>query len=394
MNIKIHNKTQKSLSAKSIALKSVIIYAIAIINLQAQNSMVTIIVKPLVSPPESAAVCITGNHPSLGNWNPSGAKLKKENDGTWKIKLNIEQNYELEYKFTCGSWATEACAVNGSIPGNSILKVAGDTVINVTIPNWRNNFTVDDHLAITGDVEYIRGIEGGGIKPRDIIIWLPPDYKKEKNKRYPVLYMHDGQNVFDPKTSAFGVDWQADETADSLIKQNRLKKIIIVGIYNTRDRDSEYSYTELGRNYMNFIVKKLKPLIDKKYRTIKDRAHTATMGSSMGGLISFMLAWEHGDVFSMAACLSPAFKVDDINYLPFIKNYKGKKKPLKIYIDDGSIGLEKKLLPGVKETIELMEQKGYKTGEDLMWYYDENAEHNEKAWAARLWKPLLFMFGK
>ena len=92
--------------------------------------------------------------------------------------------------------------------------------------------------------------------------------------------MHDGQNIFDPETSFSGVDWQVDETADSLILQGKMKEIIIVGIYNTIDRSAEYSDSDTGYAYMNFILDRLKPFIDLKFRTLRDRNNTATMGSS------------------------------------------------------------------------------------------------------------------
>lgn len=365
----------------------------SVLRSQGKEKIITFIVKPLLQPNDSA-IYITGNAPKLGGWNPALIPLEKQKDGTWKLSLVFNKGDELEYKFTKGAWSAEAVDSAGKVPGNYKLVVQNDTVVEVIIESWKDNFERKSNLQITGDVQYFRDMQGDGILPRDIIVWLPPGYNKSKIKKYPVLYMQDGQNIIDPLTATFGVDWQIDETADSLIKQKKMKEIIIVGIYNTKNRTAEYSYTDTGFAYMKFIVKKLKPFIDSKFRTLPDRDNTAVMGSSMGGLISLMLAWQYTNVFSKAGCLSPAFKIDDINYLPYIEKYKGKKKNIKLYIDDGGTGLEKKLLPGIKETIELLDKKGYKTGKDIMWFYDENAEHNESAWAARVWKPLLFMFGK
>lgn len=365
----------------------------AITSGQGKERNIRFIVSPMVQPVDTA-VYITGNHPALGAWNPSAVPMRKQKDGKWIIELKIEEGYKLEYKFTKGSWGSEAVNSTGATPPNYRLSIFKDTTIEITIDNWKNSFAYSSPLQVTGQVKYFRNVEGQGIKPRDVVVWLPPDYDKNKKKKYPVLYMHDGQNIVDPKTASFGVDWQVDETADSLIKQNRIKEIIIVGIYNTKDRTPEYSYSEKGYAYMDFIIKKLKPMIDSNFRTLKDRQNTATMGSSMGGLISLMLIWEHTDVFSMAGCLSPAFKIDQFNYLPYIEKYKGKKKNIKLYIDNGGKGLEKALLPGIKETLNLLNKKGYKTGKEILWFYDEYAEHNEAAWANRVWKPLLFMFGK
>jgi len=323
---------------------------------QEKEKNITFIVKTLIQPVDTL-VFITGNHTKLGNWNPSIIKMEKQKDNLWKLNLTFPKGEKLEFKFTKGSWATEGVNSKGTVGANYRLTVQNDTTIEITIENWLNNFPTKTVGQITGTVQYIRNLEGAGIKPRDIIIWLPPGYSDEQNKRYPVLYMHDGQNIIDPLTSAFGIDWQVDETADSLIAKGKMKEIIIVGIYNTAARTAEYSNNDTGFAYMKFIIEKLKPLIDSKFRTLPDRKNTATMGSSMGGLISLMLAWEHSEVFSMAGCLSPAFKIDRFNYMPNIEKYKGDKKDIRLYIDDGGAGLDKHLLPGIKETIELLNKK-------------------------------------
>ena len=193
--------------------------------------------------------------------------------------------------------------------------------------------------------------------------------------------MHDGQNLFDPQTATFGVDWQLDEAADSLIKSGAINEIIIVGIYNTADRSSEYGDTKLGHYYMDFIVQTLKPYIDKNYRTLPGRLNTATGGSSLGGLISFMLVWEHPEVFSKAACLSPAFHIDDINYVKKVKDFSGTKKHLEIYIDIGTKDLDARLKPGVEQMVTELKKIGYKSGSDLDYFIEEGAGHNESAWA-------------
>lgn len=172
-------------------------------------------------------------------------------------------------------------------------------------------------------------MEWKGLKPRDIIVWLPPGYDENINERYPVLYMHDGQNIVDPKTSSFGIDWQIDEVADSLIRENKIEPIIVVGIYNTADRSSEYKNIDSGFVYMDFVINKLKPLIDKTYRTKPDKENTANGGSSLAGLTSLMFVWEHPEVFSKAICMSSAFKIENIDYVSDIEKYSGAKKKYK-----------------------------------------------------------------
>jgi predicted alpha/beta superfamily hydrolase len=204
--------------------------------------------------------------------------------------------------------------------------------------------------------------------------------------------VNDGQNIFDPYTSSFGIDWQIDEVADSLIRAKSIQKIIIVGIYNTVKRGSEYNDTKLGKAYLSFIIEELKPFIDRTYRTLPDSKNTAIAGSSGGGLISFILTWEYSDVFSKAACLSPAFKIQNIDYIAPVKNYMGAKKNIKIYIDIGGIGLEEKLQPGVDEMLSVLKEKGFVENEDLFFVKDPLAEHNEAAWSKRVYKFLEFLF--
>jgi len=336
-------------------------------------------------------VFIAGNRSELGNWNPGLISFEKLNDTSWAKKFLFEKNSILEFKFTKGSWGNEALNENGSIPGNETLKVLNDTIIYEKINNWKDS-RVNLKSQITGNVHYRKNFNGKDILPRDIIVWLPPSYDSLSNKKYPVLYMQDGQNVFDPGTSSFGVDWQIDETTDSLIKIKAIEEIIVVGIYNTYQRGSEYNQTDLGYAYMRFIVKELKPFIDSTYRTLPDRKNTAVGGSSSGGLISFMMLWEYPDIFSKAACISPAFKISDIDFVSSVKNYSGNKKDIKIYIDNGGVGLEKELQPGIDEMLIALKDKGYMENQDLLWVKDSSAEHDEAAWAKRVYRFLEFFF--
>jgi predicted alpha/beta superfamily hydrolase len=248
----------------------------------------------------------------------------------------------------------------------------------------------NDRIKIVGDVRYHRNFYSKHLEnKRNIIVWLPPSYKEDLKRHYAVLYMHDGQNIMDPKTSFAGIDWQVDETLTKLIRKNKIREIIVVGIYNTKERLEEYSDTSKGRKYIKFVIRELKPFIDSEYRTMTNKENTAVMGSSMGGLISFLFAWNHPEIFSKSGCMSSAFYYHDDKAIRMVKNYKGDKKKIKIYIDHGEDGLEK----GQKMFCALS-KKGYLIGTDLDYFYAPDAEHNEKAWADRLERPLLFFFKK
>jgi predicted alpha/beta superfamily hydrolase len=355
----------------------------------AQVKLEVIVQSPEIDSLEN--IFITGNQIEFGNWNPGLVSLNKFKEAQWRKIFYLPQNTQVEFKFTKGSWDSEALDEKGSIPGIISFTLKRDTTLFLVINNWKD---LRENLSgqVTGKVIYHKNFEGRKVLPRDIVVWLPPGYDSAINKFYPVLYMHDGQNLFDPSTSSFGIDWQMDETTDSLIRKNEIKEIIIVGIYNTYKRRTEYANTNDGYNYINFIIEELKPFIDKTYRTLPDRINTATGGSSMGGLISFIITWQYWDVFSKAACLSPAFKVSEFDYVSTVKEDQMAKKPVKFYIDNGGVGLEEKLLPGINEMLNLLNDKGYKNGEDIYWYYDKTAEHNESAWAKRAWRFLKFLF--
>jgi predicted alpha/beta superfamily hydrolase len=205
--------------------------------------------------------------------------------------------------------------------------------------------------------------------------------------------MHDGQNIVDPTTSTFQVDWQIDEAADSLIRKELIEPIIIVGIYNTPDRNKEYSEDELGLLYMKFITDSLKPFIDRNYRTKPDWTNTANGGGSLAGLISFMLMWDYSEIFSKAICFSPAFKIDQYDFVDNVKSYSGKMKQFKLFIDNGDNELDSSLQPGVDEMLIVLKQQGYIKGDHFYFHRGKNSLHSERDWAKNIWRALIFIFG-
>jgi len=354
----------------------------------AAEPAVTFIVTPATPLSDSAAVYLTGDGESFGSWQPDAVPLQQQGDGRWTTTLSVKPG-PLVFKITRGTWETEAVSAEGVVPANYRFTIRTDTTISLTVDNWKDVIHKIEGQ-ITGTVAYHRALTGRGLKPRDVIVWLPPSYAGAPEQRYPVLYMHDGQNIVDPNTSYTKVDWQVDEAVDSLSRQGRMPEIIIVGVYNTPDRSTEYNDTDLGRAYLRFLVDDLKPMIDTTYRTLPDRANTAVMGSSMGGLISFLAAWEHPEVFSKAACLSPYFPED----LPQkVQSRAWDTANLRLYLDNGGDELDTQLQEGTDAMLKVLPARGFTEGDNLMWVRDPAAAHNERAWATRIWRPLLFMFG-
>ena len=361
----------------------------------AQQRNVTILVEPSVTARDSGLnVYIAGNKSEFGNWNPSTAALKKISDSLWKFESVFDSGEVLAFKITSGSWEQEAIYEINNLPGNTILEVTKDTTLIIRPLFWKRRILQQkSEHSIRGKVEYHRQLAGVGLNhKRDIIVWLPPSYEKNTKKHYPVLYMHDGQNIFDPTTAFTGYDWRVDEVADSLIKMKVIEEIIIVGIYNSPDRLPEYSDSDIGTAYLNFVTNTVKPLIDSTYRTKPGKEHTGVIGSSLGGLSSLLFVWKRPDVFGMAGCMSPSFWYDDEKTLKEVREYSGQKKNIKIYLDCG--GREKELISGYKRMVEILKTKGYKKGKDLDYTLDSKGIHNEHSWAKRVWRPLVFMFGR
>src|SRR5262245_39586755 len=180
---------------------------------------------------------------------------------------------------------------------------------------------------------------------RDIIVYLPPGYETDKQRRYSVLYLHDGQNLFDGATSFIpGQEWQVDETAQSLITARKIEPLIIVGIYNTgKDRADEYTPTQDAKYkaggkadlYGRMLVEELKPFIDTNYRTRRDASHTGIGGSSLGGLVSLYVGLKYPTVFGRIAVVSPAVWWSDKQIIHFVEALP-KKPSVRIWLDIGT----------------------------------------------------------
>lgn len=349
--------------------------------------------------PEDSTVYITGSDPALGNWNPAAVEMTPEGNHIWTHRVNCRQGEIMEYKYTRGSWEVEGADSNGLPLMNFAVQANKDTIVNDTIIRWTSGIRREVSGQITGTVKYHRQMESDSILPRDVIVWLPPDYDNSE-ERYPVLYMHDGQNIVDPQTSAFGVDWQIDESCTQLIGEGVIPPLIVVGIYNTIDRGEEYVPGPKGSAYMRFVVEVLKPFIDTHYRTNPSRTYTFVGGSSSGGTCAFMLAWEYPEVFSKAMCMSPAFKYEsddgryDIDYVQTVRESELPTEPLFFYIDSGGDAIDSKLQPGIEEMLRALQEKGFKPGEDYAWIQDKDARHSEADWAKRFPEAIRLLFRK
>ncbi len=350
-------------------------------------------VRPRYLPSELDQIYLQGDHPQLKN-TEHGLRLHRHPDGIWRNTVRLKAGEKLHFKIHRGDSETLAVDANGRpLDVHVTSKKIGS--FGVAVEGWLDH-DYRPKPSIQGRLDIYRKMSFPHLLPRDVLVWLPSSYDQHPTRRYPVLYMHDGQNLFDPATSYIGVEWSVDENIEHLDKSGKIDAPIVVGLKNTPDRLEEYAPTPKGHAYMRFVIEVVKPMIDARYRTRPAPEDTAVMGSSMGGLASFLFAWSHPEIFSKAGCLSPVFlnkKELDVDVCAWVEHYKGPKKDIRLYIDNGGLGLETQLMPGCHRMVELLENSGYRHGKDLAWFLDADAHHTESAWAARLWRPLTFLFG-
>jgi len=260
---------------------------------------------------------------------------------------------------------------------------------------------------VVGNVQVMGDVESPQLgNARDLLVYLPPSYKTGES-RYPVIYLHDGQNLFDAVTS-FAGEWLVDETMEALSEEGY--EAIMVGISNTKDRLNEYSPFRDGKRgggrgdlYLDFIVQTVKPLIDSSLRTLADRENTGIMGSSMGGLISLYAFFRRSQIFGFAGAMSPSLWFgrdaiyDYIENVPFTSG--------RIYLDAGTREYgegrrwtsipwrSRRYYASIRRMNRLLARKGYRPRRELLYVEEQWANHEEAAWARRLPQALRFLLG-
>lgn len=258
---------------------------------------------------------------------------------------------------------------------------------------------------LTGNIKRHRAFHSQVLgNRRDVLVYLPPGYRRFSLRRYPVLYLHDGQNVFDAATSFAGVEWGVDETAQRLIHRKLIEPLIIVAVANIgEERVHEYAPTPaviepkdhprkhsrgLARIYGRFLIEELKPFIDRKYRTKPEAEFTGLGGSSLGGLATLAIGIFYSEVFTRLIVMSPSIWWDDYAIFRLV-GILGEKPPLKIWLDTGTAE------PGwelARELCKYLVDKGWHPGFDLAYLEVKGADHSEAAWAARVEPALRFLF--
>lgn len=364
------------------------------------------VVKAPARTPAGAVLQISGDQAALGNWSGSGLALMRGEDGLWRGTLTLPAGTAFEFKVTRGGWETvEKDAAGGEIGNRRATASAGEDTVRVEVAAWRDatEKPASREHTITGTLKRYELFPSKHVASRDILVWLPPGYDRDTTRRYPVVYFHDGQNVFDGATSFIpGQEWRADEAADGLIRAHRIPPVILVGIPNTSARVDEYTWEYGGPRgggkspeYLRFMTEELLPWVNSHYRTLTGREHTAIVGSSLGGLVSLDGAMAYPDVFGLVGCVSPAVWWADTAIVTRARAMK--RTPIRTWVDIGtaesttpSTGV-RVWLDNARQLRDALVTRGLREGEDLHYEEVEGAAHNEAAWAARISRILEYL---
>jgi predicted alpha/beta superfamily hydrolase len=335
---------------------------------------------------------------SFQGWNPGDVNsiLTNNGDGTYQITITPPVGL-IKYKFTRGSWPTvEGNAAAGFLPDREYNYTGGPVTETVSILSWEDlggggSGTAADNVYLLDENFYMPQLD----RYRKIWIYLPPDYNSS-SKHYPVLYMHDGQNLFDANTS-FSGEWEVDESLNQLYNQGD-HGAIVVGVENgggLRIREyspwfnSDYNDGGEGGKYVDFIVETLKPYIDQNYRTLPGREFTCLFGSSLGGLISQYGIMEHQDVIGKAGVFSPAFWFN-----PEIFDQAAntpKTQDMKIYFLAGVPEGNGSVVADVNQMYSALLNNGFENWE-LSKAFHNDGQHSEWYWAREFPWAYLWLF--
>lgn len=355
--------------------------------------------------PSATAVYIAGN---FQGWNPGSAAhaLTKQADGTWQITLSLPDGAPIQYKFTRGSWATVEKGPNGEEIANRSYTPSGTATLNLTVANWADQpvSTIVGHVESFQFAPFMNG--------RKCWVYLPPGYATSTD-RYPVLYMHDGQNLFDVATS-FAGEWRVDEACEALIASGEIPPIIVIGIENAGGgRCNEYTpWAKSGTGgpcvgggadtYLSAIRDVLIPEVNRRYRTRTGSRFTFMSGSSLGGLVSIYAAYGYSDVWGRVAAVSPSIWWREQELLGFAIQ-TGRPPTLDRYYQDMGTqesGFTDNNGNGIDDYIEDLRamktvalSQGFIENDDFKSLEAAGHSHNEFYWSQRMPGILRFLTG-
>lgn len=357
------------------------------------HSQVTFIINSLpTSTPDGSSFYIAG---SFNNWNPGDNAFKLIMNSNNKPEITLPTGTgSIEFKFTRGSWEScEGTSGGGQIANRNFTYGNGQTV-QITIAGWEDNGGSSGGSTAANNVHIIsENFEMPQLnRSRRVWIYLPPDYETS-GKNYPVLYMHDGQNIFDSKTS-FAGEWKVDECLNNLFSEHYEVPIVVAvdngGALRIDElspwRNPDYGGGD-GEKYMEFMVETLKPYIDQNYRTYSDATSTALMGSSLGGFISHYSMLAYPDIYSKYGIFSPAYWFSDSIITSTQTQYQAHGR---VYLMAGDNEGES-VVPDMQQMADIMRNKGL-SADDLRIKVIPGGQHNEALWQSQFEEAIIWLF--
>lgn len=363
--------------------------------------------------PQPDYIYVAGSLPAVGSWKPDGLKLTRQSSGVYQADVDLPIGQTLEFKFTRGTWAAVEQNAAGTDRSNRRVVVdASVHQIDAKVERWAtSNPSEPPASTVVGNLKCHKLDSKALAGPRAIRVWLPPGYDANSKTGYSILYMHDGQNCFDRATSAFGNEWQIDETLTKLIKQKRIPPLIVVGIDNgLANRINELTYSSDPKRgggnadqYAKFLLTEVKPFVDKTYRTQSDPSHTFLGGSSLGGLMSLEIARRHPNTFGGILVMSPTLWWNHGSVIDEVANAPAGLSGTRVWLDMGtregattsktashSTEAEDNLT-AVKRLGDALSKQHI---EHRLTIDADHPEHNESAWAARFPQAIEYLLNE
>lgn len=317
--------------------------------------------------PEGETVFVAGSPEAWGGWRPDGVPLERTAPDRWKGIAHAPDGTH-EFKYTLGSWEREGLKRNGFQRDNDLVQVVeGKAFVQDTVWGWSNGPAPKEPQGqLTGRIDTLERWKPTGLRERLVTAWVP------EGPIDAVVILHDGRNVFDPASANFGVDWGVDDTL--AVMDAAGWHVLAIAVDCTEDRSTDYGPGPEGKAYVDGLANDLLPRVQSRYGW-SDETSITVCGASMGGLISYIALYEHPEVFDAAICMSPAFSYRSFRYSAGLQP----KEHGPVWVDNGTVGLEEQLQPGVDDMVAHFEAAG---ATFTFRRYDEG-RHFEADWGQR-----------
>jgi len=385
--------------------RSVFLILIVLWASQARALPVTFLVTPPTGTAAELAVYLAGD---FQGWQPGDPawQLQPTGDGRWALTAEFTTDQGLQFKFTLGSWLTVEKDSGGAEIANRLHVVTRADTLHLVVGAWADGRPVQRPETITGRVETFSLPDF--LAGRRVWVYLPSGYEDRGDCRYPVLYLFDGQNVFNEATS-FAGEWRVDETLEQLISAGRVAPLIVVAVDNgggqrtaeyTPWPSRQYAGSGGGQDHLKQWLEFLLPHVNATYRTRSGADQTGLGGSSLGGLMSLYGGFAHPEIFGRVGAFSPTLHTADERLLRFCAEQPD--RPPTVYVDMGTREqgfFSDRDHNGTDDAVDLLRRlqkvlqgRGYLGGWDLLLVEDEGGQHNEAAWARRFPAAVEFLF--